>query len=174
MNENFKIVLTAIIIIGVITQVNECENLAYGQALNDLSLIIDEIGVKEIPGNGIEKENYKTPQDASEEPIEIDWKLLMDIEYELKYFSELDMEMYAPVFPENIQALDEQEVIIVGFVLPFEQELDILALSANPYASCFFCGQASPASVISMYLKNKNKRYKMDDFKKIQRILATE
>ena len=40
-----------------------------------------------------------------------------------------------------------------------------MSLSYNPYASCFFCGKASPASVMSMYLKDEDVRYKMDDFK---------
>ena len=92
----------------------------------------------------------------------------MDINYELRYFKELDMEIYAPVFSEAVKALDGKEVILEGFVLVFDEEPDLLSLSANPYASCFFCGKASPASVISMYLKKKRKRYKMDDFKKFR------
>ena len=110
--------------------------------------------------------NYGNGQDTLLEPIEIDWEQLINIDYQLKYFSQVDMEIYAPIFPDNIKVLDGKEVIIKGFVLPIDQELEILALSANPYASCFFCGQASPASVISMYLKDEKKRYKMDDFKK--------
>lgn len=107
----------------------------------------------------------------STEPIEIEWNVLMDIQYKLKYFKELDMEIYAPVFTKAVEALHKKEVIIKGFVIPLDEEGEILSLSANPYASCFFCGQASPASVISMYLKNKRKRYKMDDFKKFKGIL---
>lgn len=102
------------------------------------------------------------------EPIEIDWRVLLNIEYKLKYFKELDMKMYAPVFSEAVTALHGKEVIIEGFVIPFDEEAEVLSLSFNPYASCFFCGKASPASIISMYLKNKRKRYKMDDFKKFK------
>lgn len=101
-------------------------------------------------------------------PIEIDWKVLMDIRYKLRYFAEFDMEIYAPVFSKAVEALHEKEVIIEGFVIPFDEEGEFLSLSFNPYASCFFCGKASPASVISMYLKDKSKRYKMDDFKKFR------
>jgi hypothetical protein len=166
MNKNSKILLAVLFTIGMSTQILESEHPAFGQSMYDQFPIIDEIGVKEVPGKN--KVNFKTPQDATEEPIEIEWQLLMDIEYELKYFEELDMDMYAPLFPQKIKALHEKEVIIVGFVLPFEKEWDVLALSANPFASCFFCGQASPASIISMYLKDKKKRYKMDDFKKFK------
>lgn len=92
----------------------------------------------------------------------------MEINYQLKYFSELEMEIYAPVFPKEIKELDGKEVAIIGFVIPFDEEEQLLSLSANPYAACFFCGQASPASVMSMYLKNKRKRYKVDDFKRFR------
>ncbi|MEM7574030.1 MAG: hypothetical protein AAF433_14075 [Bacteroidota bacterium] len=108
------------------------------------------------------------PEYLGREPIKVEWESLMDINYQLRFFSELDMEIYAPVFPSSIQALDGKEVVIEGFVIPFDAEEELLSLSANPYASCFFCGQASPASVISMYLKNKRKRYKVDDFKKFR------
>lgn len=111
---------------------------------------------------------YSPTENATSQPIEIEWKMLMDIQYRLQYFKELDMEMYAPVFSKAQKSLDGQEVIIEGFVIPFDEEEELLSLSANPYASCFFCGKASPASVISMYLSNNGQRYKMDDFKKFR------
>ncbi len=104
---------------------------------------------------------------SSVEPIEITWEELMDIRFRLRYYSEVDMEMLAPVFPKALKALDGKQVTITGFIIPFDEEQELLALSANPFAACFFCGRASPASVISMYIKNAGKRYKMDDFKKL-------
>ena len=78
------------------------------------------------------------------------------------------MEMYAPVFSKAVEALHEKEVIIEGYVIPLDPKGDLLALSFNPYAACFFCGKASPASVLSMYLKENNRRYKTDDFVKFR------
>jgi hypothetical protein len=101
-------------------------------------------------------------------PIEIEWKVLMAIEYKLKYFEALETEMYAPVFSKAVEKLHEQEVIIKGYIIPFDAKGELLALSYYPYASCFFCGKASPASVISLYLKNKRKRYHTDDFIKFR------
>jgi len=101
-------------------------------------------------------------------PIEVDWWVLINIEYKLKYFEELDMEMYSPVFSEAVQELHGKEVVVKGYVIPFDEEEELLSLSFNPYASCFFCGKASPASVISMYLKDEKRRYKMDDFLKFK------
>ncbi|MEM9547870.1 MAG: hypothetical protein AAGA77_17945 [Bacteroidota bacterium] len=103
--------------------------------------------------------------DFTSGPIELDWKILMDIQYKLRYFKELDMEVYAPVFSKEAERLHGKEVIIEGFVIPFDEEGELLSLSFNPYAACFFCGKASPASIISMYLKDDSKRYKIDDYK---------
>ncbi len=102
------------------------------------------------------------------EPIEIEWQVLIDINYQLTYFQELETEMYSPVFSEAVKALDSKEILIEGFVIPFDEVSDTVALSANPMASCFFCGRASPASVMSMYLRDKSKRFKVDDFKKFR------
>lgn len=101
-------------------------------------------------------------------PIEVDWKVLMNIDYELRYFKEVDLEIYAPVFSKAVKALHGKEVIIEGYVIPFDEEGELLSLSFNPYASCFFCGKASPASILSIYLKDKKKRYKIDDYKKFR------
>lgn len=108
----------------------------------------------------------------SSDPITIDWQLLMNIEYQLKYFPSLEMDIYAPVFSEAVKALDGKKVVLEGFVIPFDIDGELLSLSFNPYASCFFCGKASPASVISLSLKNKKKKYKTDDFKKFSGTLV--
>ncbi len=105
------------------------------------------------------------------EVIEIDWDVLMDINYRLKYFESLEMEIYAPVFTKAVQALHEKKVAIEGFVIPFDEEENLLSLSFNPNASCFFCGAASPASVLSLYLKDTRKTYKTDDYRKFEGVL---
>ncbi len=101
----------------------------------------------------------------STEAIIVDWYMLEDIQYKLKYFEEIDFEAYAPIFSKTIQSLQGKEIVVKGYVIPLFENEEPLALSANPYSSCFFCGQASPASVMSMYMKNKGLNYKMDDFK---------
>lgn len=102
------------------------------------------------------------------EPIKIDWFVLENIQYNLKFFNDLETDVFAPIFGEVLEALHEKEVIIKGFVIPIFEDEGPLALSANPYASCFFCGQASPASVLSMYMKKKGKKYKADDYKEFK------
>ncbi|MEM7104720.1 MAG: hypothetical protein AAF502_16405 [Bacteroidota bacterium] len=130
--------------------------------------VIDWVKVEDTTAGMEEMIKYPVAIKAKEEPIELDWNLLMNIEYRLRYFAQIDMEMYAPVFGNEIEELDGKEVVIEGFVIPIDHEGELLSLSHYPFASCFFCGKASPASVISMYLKNQRKRYKMDDFIKFR------
>ncbi|MEO0725822.1 MAG: hypothetical protein AAFZ63_14870, partial [Bacteroidota bacterium] len=102
-----------------------------------------------------EKDLYKptlvatsTAQDRP--PTVVDWEILTNIEYRSEYFAEMDMEMYAPIFSDKLKALDGQLIEITGYVIPVVDDGREIALSANPYAACFFCGKASPASVMSV------------------------
>ncbi len=130
--------------------------------------MLNMVVVEDIKDFPIQLANYTDTQNSLSKPIEVDWNVLMDIKYRLKYIDEIGAEMYSPIFSEAVEALHEKEIIIEGFVIPFDEEGEILSLSMNPFASCFFCGKASPASIISMYLKDKGKRYKMDDFKRFR------
>lgn len=102
---------------------------------------------------------------AMQEPIKVEWSDLESIEYQMRYFKSYDLDMNTPVFDDKQKALDGKRIIITGFVIPLEENTELLSLSANPFASCFFCGNASPASVMSLYMKESGKRYIVDDFK---------
>ena len=130
--------------------------------------LLDWVETNASPDYHVQFVSNKIFHHALSEPIAVDWKVLMDIEYKLRYFSEMDMEMYAPIFPKSVEDLHEREVVIEGFVIPLDAEEEIISLSFNPYSSCFFCGKAGPASIISMYLKKKRNRYKIDDFIKFK------
>jgi len=134
--------------------------------------IFENMGTSELSLNPTDPKilllSTSTASQATQKAQEISWDVLMDIDYTLQYYEEFNMEIYAPVFTEEVKKLHKKEVVIEGHIIPLDVEQEIVALSYNPYASCFFCGQASPASVISMHLKSKGKRYKKDTFKKFQ------
>jgi hypothetical protein len=111
---------------------------------------------------------YSTHDNLLKKPIKVNWKTLMNIKYRLKYFQQIQAEMFSPIFGEGVNFLNGKEVIIEGFVIPFDEEGELIALSYNPYSSCFFCGNASPASVISMYMKDEDVIYNLDDFRKFK------
>ncbi len=110
----------------------------------------------------LERQNHPSNVEASEvdftAPVQMEWEQLMNILYQLKYYPELDLSVFAPVFGPKLENLDGQMVTIEGFILPIDEEQGIWALSAFPVASCFFCGQASPASVISVYFSEGSPR----------------
>lgn len=166
MNINLILLFVVVLFAGIASQSKTTNNLAETKSLNYHQESTSSNARKEFIPDSITLEKDYHNDDAISGPIEIDWQVLLDIDYELRYYKEFDMEMYDPVFSKAVEALDGKEVVIEGYVIPFEVEEELLTLSFNPYASCFFCGNASPASVISLYLKEKDQRYKTDDFKK--------
>ncbi len=104
----------------------------------------------------------RTNASPSETPVRVTWPMLTRIQYVLKLYEEVEMELFAPVFSDTLTQLDGQLVEVKGFVIPIEESEGQIALSAFPMASCFFCGQASPASVMSIQPSKPGKRYKMD------------
>lgn len=100
--------------------------------------------------------------------LDLTWKSLQAIHYAREYFDDFGMEVYIPAFPNDIKALDGQKIEVQGFTIPFDGEEAFVALSATPFANCFFCGKGSPASVISLYLEDPEKVYKVDDFKRFE------
>ncbi|MEO1257243.1 MAG: hypothetical protein AAFZ15_00540 [Bacteroidota bacterium] len=141
--------------------------------MNDSVFVWDEMYFEFVPVRLFDPEKdggspftALVSQSDDSKPIKVTWQTLTRIEYVLKYYEEVGMEMYAPVFHDNLKKLDGKLVEVEGFVIPFEETGAEIALSANPFASCFFCGKASPASVMSIKLAKKGKNYKMDEYLK--------
>ena len=158
MNRYLKILIAVLTWIISISQGNLYHSLELGVAIDSQAKF----------DLGSFKESSNVEDNSDQEPIRVNWDVLMDIEYKLKHFEEIGMEIYAPDFMKAQKELDGKEVIIEGYVIPFDEDGGSLTLSHFPFAACFFCGNASPASVISMYLRNEKKRYKIDDFKKFR------
>lgn len=132
-------------------------------AWNDTSLFFDFINIMDsshlprpIPGL-----NNKP---AGGKIIPLTWALLQDILYGRSYFESIEMEVYVPLFPNKLLELEGQYVTIEGYVIPIDGSQESLALSASPFAACFFCGKGSPASVVSLYFDGPKENYVIDDF----------
>ncbi len=94
------------------------------------------------------------------------WSKLENVEFVEKYVKDVEGYMLFPKFPEDLKKLNGKQVTVEGYVVPVDKTGSSVALSANPYAACFFCGKAGPASVMTVKLKVKNPKYKIDDFVK--------
>jgi hypothetical protein len=92
----------------------------------------------------------------------ITWETLKDVKFTDKWSEEFQAYYQVPKFGAALKALDGKEVIIKGYIIPIDVIEDYYVLSANPYSSCFFCGQAGPESVMEVQIKKKNGELKMD------------
>lgn len=108
---------------------------------------------------------------AQKEALLIDWKVLSKVEFKDKYYQEYEAWYLYPEFPESIKKLDNQQVIIKGYIIPLDVESGIYALSAYPFSSCFFCGGAGPESVMSLKFSDAPPRYDTDDVVQLTGIL---
>ncbi len=93
---------------------------------------------------------------------QISWEFLAQVQYKPYYNIGAGEAFQKPKFSPAIMKMDGKEVIIKGYMMPLDIEGNTYVLSANPYAACFFCGGAGPESVMELWLKDTNRRYKMD------------
>ena len=82
------------------------------------------------------------------------WKTLTKIGWKNEFNEYIGTEIQLPIFSDEVNALNGKEIIIQGFILPLDlTDGNYLILSAFPYASCFFCGNAGPETVMEVYMK---------------------
>jgi len=100
---------------------------------------------------------------------QLDWIALSDLKLEQKMNEEFGTSFDQATFSEHIKALNGQEVFISGYMIPLDALGTSFALSRNPNASCFFCGNAGPETVLRLwFIPKAMKRYNTDDFLKIK------
>ena len=100
----------------------------------------------------------------------IDWKTLEDVSFTEKYNDEFATYILIAKFGESVQKLKGKTVRISGYIIPLDVEQNQYVLSANPFASCFFCGGAGPETVIDLYFTEKVK-YRTDQYVTIEGVL---
>lgn len=91
------------------------------------------------------------------------WQQLANVSIETIEDKENFMTYNKATFGEDLLALDSTEIYISGYLIPIDAMGLTYALSLNPNASCFFCGNAGPETVILLRVKPENyKRYTTD------------
>lgn len=104
----------------------------------------------------------------AQDAIETNWDVLQAITFIPKYNAELKAKVLFPKFTNQILDMEKKTVQLEGYVIPVDPTGAIVALSANPYAACYFCGKAGPASVMTIKLKTVKKKYITDAYKKFK------
>ena len=80
------------------------------------------------------------------------WSKLANVEYE-KSEDEYG-EVYIPDFSDEIEGMENKEIILPGYIMPFEGMFSPkhIFLSSLPAAACYFCGSGGPESVAEVYM----------------------
>ncbi len=64
-------------------------------------------------------------------------------------------------FSAKLRGLEGKKVVITGYLLVLDGKKSVYLLSQNPMASCFFCGNGGPESIIDLQFTEKPS-YAMD------------
>ena len=103
--------------------------------------------------------------------IEIDWLKLRDVYYKSEYREDAYGYYQNPFVEEKVEALDNKEVKITGYMLTLAPDEGVFVLSQNPYADCFFCGFGGPESAIELRLNPGYDDFLMDELVTVTGIL---
>jgi len=81
------------------------------------------------------------------------WTTFERLEFEEVYDTPSATWLQQPKWTEDLRSWDGRAVKITGYVIGLDTESNEYALSAFPFASCFFCGAAGPETVLELVLK---------------------
>ncbi|WP_339814845.1 hypothetical protein [uncultured Imperialibacter sp.] len=91
------------------------------------------------------------------------WKVFEGVRFESKYIDEEKASFYVPQFGDELLRMEGKKYIVKGYYLPIDLSSSGIVLSRYPMATCFFCGEAGPESVMMVFPSNKLEGLKMDD-----------
>lgn len=90
------------------------------------------------------------------------WKLLGQIKYEKKPSKDYPEGVMYPIVNNTLKAKNKKPIVMSGFIIPIDNKN--YALSKNVFASCFFCGQAGPETIMGIKFKDPSVRLKTDQY----------
>lgn len=96
----------------------------------------------------------------------LNWKQLAEIKYLKKPSPDYPEGVMFPVISTKLKAKQSKTIVMSGFVIPIDEKS--YALSKNVFASCFFCGQAGPETIMGIKLKNPGQKFKTDTYVTLQ------
>jgi len=96
----------------------------------------------------------------------LNWKLLGQIKFLKKPSKEYPEGVMFPVINPTLKAKNTHTIYMTGFIVPIDNKN--YALSKNVFASCFFCGQAGPETIMGIKFKNPGTKLKTDQYVTLQ------
>lgn len=90
------------------------------------------------------------------------WKLLGVIKYINKPSKDYPEGVMFPIINSTLKAKGSKKIVMSGFIIPIDNVS--YALSKNVFASCFFCGQAGPETIMGIKFKGATPKLKTDQY----------
>ncbi|MBL7790303.1 MAG: hypothetical protein JNL75_10785 [Chitinophagales bacterium] len=100
------------------------------------------------------------PQDKDVETV-VTWNTLKNVRYEERPDPVYKL-VHKPIYGKTVRELEDKTIQIKGFIIPITS--NTYALSKNPFAACFFCGQAGPETVMGIQFRKLKDKLKTDMF----------
>lgn len=95
-------------------------------------------------------------------PDTLTWKLLGVIKYVNKPSKDYPDGVMFPIINSTLKAKSKKKIVMSGFIIPIDNVS--YALSKNVFASCFFCGQAGPETIMGIKFKGATPKLKTDQY----------
>lgn len=94
----------------------------------------------------------------------VPWNTFAQVTFHREYSETFGFEVNVkpPDFSKELMALNGKEIRVKGYVIPVDVELGMYMVSANPFANCFFCGNAGPETVVELFPNGKFPRFSTD------------
>ena len=94
----------------------------------------------------------------------ISWNTFAQVKFYKEYSETFGFEVNVkpPEFSKELLALNGKEIKVKGYVIPIDVELGMYMVSANPFANCFFCGNAGPETVVELFPNGQFPRFSTD------------
>lgn len=86
----------------------------------------------------------------------VNWDRLAQVKWSDSFDANLGITIIEGTYEEDLMTLDGQEIVISGYVIPLDALGLSYALSRTSFASCFFCGQAGPETVMELRIKPRS------------------
>lgn len=90
------------------------------------------------------------------------WDDLADVEFKPEYNEKYDVHFLMPTFGEKVKSYQGKKIEITGYFLDISGTGEVFLVSANPMASCFFCGGSGPESIVEVVF-DKTPSFKTDE-----------
>lgn len=103
----------------------------------------------------------------------VSWDTFAKVTFHREFSDKFGFEVNVkpPEFAFEVLAHDTKMIKVRGYVIPVDIELGMYLVSANPFANCFFCGNAGPETVVELFPSHKLPRFSTDQIVTFKGIL---